>query len=58
MSLLPDYIANVRCFIDYSIQFLGGVDQSATKSYIFSEKAKSDFKFQFIPSMVAKNVDT
>jgi hypothetical protein len=35
LLLLPDYIADVRCFIDYLIQFPGGVDQLGEKSCIF-----------------------
>jgi hypothetical protein len=45
LSLLPNYIADAKCFVDYSIQFLTGVDQPEEKSCIFQKNAKPDFKF-------------
>jgi hypothetical protein len=37
LSLLLDYIVDARCFVDYSIQLLGGVDQPGAKSCIFQK---------------------
>jgi hypothetical protein len=44
LLLLQDYIADAKCFVDYSIQFLTGVDQPEAKSCIF-KNSKPDFKF-------------
>jgi hypothetical protein len=57
LSLLPNYIVDARCFVDYSIQFLGGVDHPGEKSCIFQKMLNQISNFQLIPSMVAKNVD-
>jgi hypothetical protein len=45
LSLLPYYIDDVRYFIDYLIQFPGGVDHPGEKSCIFQKCAKPNFKF-------------
>jgi hypothetical protein len=58
MSLLPDYIADVRCFVDYSIQFLGGADHLGAKSCIFQNMLNHISNFNSVPNMVTKNVDS
>jgi hypothetical protein len=57
MLLLPYYIADVRFFVDYSIQFIGGVDNPATKSCIFQNILNQISNFNSFPSIVSKNVD-
>jgi hypothetical protein len=44
-SLLPYYIVDARCSVDYLIQFIGEVDQPRANSCIFQTNAKPNFKF-------------